>query len=138
MDVPVQAVLFLGIIPALVFLYIALKGYEGHYKDKTIFLTFIIGIVLGVIAAVARLLINPPFLLPTLDISIYPGYTFKSKTAAMISNFHLPKSTLLLMVSAFAGRNLIFKAYRKAIKEQYRFYSFGDAMFLFKEYTQPQ
>ena len=76
MDVPVQAVLFLGIIPALVFLYIALKGYEGHYKDKTIFLTFIIGIVLGVIAAVARLLINPPFLLPTLDISIYPGYTF--------------------------------------------------------------
>jgi S-adenosylmethionine:tRNA ribosyltransferase-isomerase len=42
------------------------------------------------------------------------------------------------MVSAFAGRNTVFKAYKKAIKEQYRFYSFGDAMLLFKEYTQPQ
>ena len=61
MDVPVQAVLFLGIIPALIFLYIALKGYEGYYKDKTIFLTFIAGIVLGVIAAVVRLIIYPPF-----------------------------------------------------------------------------
>jgi S-adenosylmethionine:tRNA ribosyltransferase-isomerase len=72
------------------------------------------------------------------DLFIYPGYTFKSKTEAMITNFHLPKSTLLLMVSAFAGRSTIFKAYKKAIKEQYRFYSFGDAMFLFKEYTHPQ
>jgi len=61
MDVPVQAVLFLGIIPALILLYIGLKGYEGYYKDKTIFLTFIIGIILGVIAAVVRLVIYPPF-----------------------------------------------------------------------------
>jgi len=75
MDVPVQAVLFLGIIPALIFLYIALKGYEGHYKDKTIFLTFIIGIALGVIAAVARLLINPPYLIITPNISIISRYT---------------------------------------------------------------
>jgi len=67
------------------------------------------------------------------DLFIYPGYKFKSKTKAMITNFHLPKSSLLLMVSAFAGRNTIFKAYRKAIKEQYRFYSFGDAMFLYKQ-----
>lgn len=63
MNVLPQASLFLGIIPALILLYIGLKGYEGHYKDKTIFLTFIIGIVLGVIAAVVRLWINPPPLL---------------------------------------------------------------------------
>ena len=49
-----QASLFLGIIPALILLYISLKGYEGHYKDKTIFLTFIIGIVLGFIAEIGR------------------------------------------------------------------------------------
>jgi hypothetical protein len=60
MDVPVQAVLFLGIIPALALLYISLKGYEGYYRDKTIFLTFVIGIIFGVIAAVMRLLIHPP------------------------------------------------------------------------------
>ena len=51
MDVIPQASLFLGIIPALIFLYISLKGYEGHYKEKSIFLTFIIGIVLGFVAA---------------------------------------------------------------------------------------
>lgn len=49
-----QASLFLGIIPALILLYIGLKGYEGHYKDKTIFLTFVIGIILGFISAIAR------------------------------------------------------------------------------------
>lgn len=61
MDAPIQAVLFLGIIPALIFLYYALKGYEGYYKEKTIFLTFVIGIILGIIAAIIRLLIYPPF-----------------------------------------------------------------------------
>ena len=75
MDVPVQAVLFLGIIPALILLFIVLKGYEGHYKDKTIFLTFIIGIIFGVIAAVVRLLINPPYLIITPNILIISGYT---------------------------------------------------------------
>lgn len=75
MDVPVQAVLFLGIIPALILLFIGLKGYEGHYKDKTIFLTFIIGIIFGVIAAVVRLLINPPFLIITPTASIISRYT---------------------------------------------------------------
>lgn len=60
MEPPVQAVLFLGIIPALFFLYIALKGYEGYYKDKTIFITFVIGIISGIIAAVVRILLNPP------------------------------------------------------------------------------
>jgi len=54
MDVPIQAILFLGIIPALILFYIIIKGYEGYYKDKTIFLTFIIGIVLGVVAAALR------------------------------------------------------------------------------------
>jgi len=54
MDVPIQAILFLGIIPALILFYISLKGYEGYYKDKTVFLTFVIGIILGVIAAIVR------------------------------------------------------------------------------------
>ncbi len=64
MEFPIQAVLFLGIIPALVLLFISLKGYEGYYKDKSIFLSFVMGIILGVIVAVVRLLINPqPFLI---------------------------------------------------------------------------
>ncbi len=60
---------------------------------------------------------------------IYPGYSFKVMDA-MITNFHLPKSTLLMLVSAFAGRELVFKAYQEAIAQKYRFYSFGDAMFI--------
>jgi S-adenosylmethionine:tRNA ribosyltransferase-isomerase len=60
---------------------------------------------------------------------IYPGYRFKIMDA-MITNFHLPKSTLLMLVSAFAGRELVFKAYREAIDQRYRFYSFGDAMLI--------
>ncbi|MHB0977635.1 MAG: tRNA preQ1(34) S-adenosylmethionine ribosyltransferase-isomerase QueA [Candidatus Aquicultorales bacterium] len=60
---------------------------------------------------------------------IYPGYDFKL-VDAMITNFHLPRSSLLMMVAAFAGRELMFKAYRQAIEERYRFYSFGDAMLI--------
>ena len=63
------------------------------------------------------------------DLFIYPGYRFKV-IDAMITNFHLPKSTLLMLVSAFAGRENILKAYREAIKKKYRFYSYGDAMFI--------
>ncbi len=63
------------------------------------------------------------------DIFIYPGYKFKN-VGAMITNFHLPKSSLLMLVSAFAGKELIFEAYRKAIEEKYRFFSFGDAMII--------
>jgi S-adenosylmethionine:tRNA ribosyltransferase-isomerase len=63
------------------------------------------------------------------DLFIYPGYRFKV-IDAMITNFHLPKSTLLMLVSAFAGREKILKAYGEAIKERYRFYSYGDAMFI--------
>jgi len=63
------------------------------------------------------------------DIFIYPGYQFKF-VDAIITNFHLPKSTLIMLISAFAGRKLIFKAYQTAIKKKYRFYSFGDSMFI--------
>lgn len=64
------------------------------------------------------------------DIFIYPGYKFKV-VDAMITNFHLPKSTLLMLVSAFAGKENIFLTYSKAIKKRYRFYSYGDAMFIY-------
>jgi S-adenosylmethionine:tRNA ribosyltransferase-isomerase len=62
-------------------------------------------------------------------IFILPGYQFKA-VDAMITNFHLPKSTLLMLVSAFAGREKIMEVYQKAIDEEYRFYSFGDAMLI--------
>ncbi|MCF8008267.1 MAG: tRNA preQ1(34) S-adenosylmethionine ribosyltransferase-isomerase QueA [Halanaerobiales bacterium] len=64
------------------------------------------------------------------DIFIYPGYEFKV-IDGLVTNFHLPKSTLLMMVSALAGKEKIFKAYKKAIKDKYRFYSLGDAMFIY-------
>ena len=63
------------------------------------------------------------------DIFIYPGYTFKGLDA-LITNFHLPESTLVMLVSALAGRENILNAYRQAVEEQYRFFSFGDAMFI--------
>lgn len=63
------------------------------------------------------------------NIFIYPGYKFKN-IDALITNFHLPKSTLLMLVSAFAGTKKIKKAYQEAIKNKYRFYSFGDAMLI--------
>ncbi|MGC8944139.1 MAG: tRNA preQ1(34) S-adenosylmethionine ribosyltransferase-isomerase QueA [Minisyncoccia bacterium] len=63
------------------------------------------------------------------NLFIYPGYNFKF-IDALITNFHLPKSTLLMLVSALAGREFILKAYQEAIKERYRFFSFGDAMFI--------
>lgn len=63
------------------------------------------------------------------DIFIYPGYCFKAMDA-LITNFHLPESTLIMLVSAFAGYEHIMNAYRVAVQERYRFFSFGDAMFL--------
>ena len=63
------------------------------------------------------------------DIFIYPGYQFKV-VDALVTNFHLPKSTLLMLVSAFAGREFIFEAYQEAIAQKYRFYSYGDAMLI--------
>ncbi len=63
------------------------------------------------------------------DLFIYPGFQFRA-VDAMITNFHLPRSTLLALVSAFAGRELILRAYQEAVRERYRFYSFGDAMLI--------
>lgn len=63
------------------------------------------------------------------EIFIYPGYEFKA-IDALITNFHLPESTLLMLVSALAGRESVLKAYETAVKEKYRFFSFGDAMFI--------
>ena len=61
------------------------------------------------------------------DLFIYPGYRFKA-VDALITNFHLPRSTLVMLVSALAGRELLLRAYQVAVEERYRFYSFGDAM----------
>ncbi len=63
------------------------------------------------------------------DIFIYPGYKFKA-VDAIITNFHLPKSTLLMLISAFAGRENVLRAYEEAVSHRYRFFSFGDAMFI--------
>ena len=63
------------------------------------------------------------------DIFIYPGYRFKAMDA-LVTNFHLPESTLVMLVSAFAGREHILSAYEEAVRERYRFFSFGDAMFI--------
>ncbi len=63
------------------------------------------------------------------DIFIYPGYRFKCMDG-LITNFHLPESTLIMLVSAFAGRDNVLNAYAAAVKEQYRFFSFGDAMLI--------
>ena len=63
------------------------------------------------------------------DLFIYPGFQFRV-VGAMLTNFHLPKSTLLMLVSAFAGRELVLNAYRHAVEQRYRFYSYGDCMFV--------
>ena len=63
------------------------------------------------------------------EIFIYPGYTFKAMDA-LITNFHLPESTLVMLVSAFAGREHVLTAYEEAVREKYRFFSFGDAMYI--------
>ena len=63
------------------------------------------------------------------DIFIYPGYTFKS-IDALLTNFHLPESTLLILISAFAGKDEMLRCYAEAVAQQYRFFSYGDAMFI--------
>ena len=63
------------------------------------------------------------------DIFIYPGYQFRA-IDALITNFHLPKSTLIMLVSALAGKEHVLNAYQEAVKEEYRFFSFGDSMFI--------
>lgn len=66
----------------------------------------------------------------TTNIFIYPGYKFKM-VDAIITNFHLPKSTLIMLVSAFIGRNEAIEMYNEAVKQKYRFFSFGDSSFLY-------
>ena len=66
------------------------------------------------------------------NLFIYPGYKWKLKYDGLITNFHMPKSTLLMLVMAFLSRNRVFEAYNEAIKNQYRFYSFGDAMIILR------
>ncbi|MDD5449176.1 MAG: tRNA preQ1(34) S-adenosylmethionine ribosyltransferase-isomerase QueA [Candidatus Omnitrophica bacterium] len=63
------------------------------------------------------------------DLFIYPGYKFKA-VDALLTNFHIPKSTLLMLVSAFAGRDFIMKAYRSAVEKNFRFFSYGDCMLI--------
>jgi len=63
------------------------------------------------------------------NLFIRPGFQFRV-TEALVTNFHLPRSSLLLLVSAFAGRDLVLSAYQEAIREGYRFFSFGDAMLI--------
>lgn len=63
------------------------------------------------------------------DIFIYPPYRFRA-VGALLTNFHLPKSTLVMLVSAFAGKDLIFRAYEEAVRERYRFFSYGDCMLI--------
>ena len=63
------------------------------------------------------------------EIFIYPGYRFKAMDG-LITNFHLPESTLVMLVSAFAGRENVLNAYMEAVRERYRFFSFGDAMYV--------
>ena len=66
------------------------------------------------------------------DLFIYPGYQFKI-IKSMLTNFHLPKSTLIMLVCALADKDLIMKAYEVAVQEKYRFYSYGDAMLILDE-----
>ena len=68
------------------------------------------------------------------ELFIYPGYEFKSGMDALITNFHLPKSTLLMLVTAFGGYERVMSAYKLAVKERFRFFSFGDAMLIFKKF----
>ena len=63
------------------------------------------------------------------EIFIYPGYQFRM-VDSLITNFHLPESTLIMLVSTLAGKEETLKAYEEAVKEKYRFFSFGDAMFI--------
>ena len=63
------------------------------------------------------------------DLFIYPGYAFRA-VGALLTNFHLPQSTLLMLVSAFGGKERVLRAYEHAVRQRYRFYSYGDCMFV--------
>ena len=71
----------------------------------------------------------PPIKDGSTDLFIYPPFEFRV-VDALLTNFHLPRSTLLMLVSAFAGREFLLRAYAEAIRERYRFYSYGDCMLI--------
>ncbi len=103
MGVPIQGLLFVGIIPALIILFFSLKGYDGYYKDKSIFLTFVIGIIFGVIAAVLRLYLSPPPLL-VVYIILFAFFEQLSKTIVLnIGRLHLKKETTIYGLSLGLG-----------------------------------
>lgn len=103
MDQLPQTLLFLGIIPALILLFIGLKGYEGYYKDKTVFLTFLAGIVFGVIAAAVRLVIRPPlFLIVYLVLFAFFEQLFKT-IVLNIGRFQGKKETTIYGLSLGLG-----------------------------------
>ena len=103
MEVPIQAALFLGIIPALFLMFLCLKGYDGYYKDKSIFLTFIAGIILGVIAAVVRLRINAePLVIVFLILYAFFEQLFKT-IILNIRRLQLKKETVIYGLSLGLG-----------------------------------
>ncbi|MCK4365244.1 MAG: protease PrsW [Thermoplasmatales archaeon] len=103
MEVPIQAALFLGIIPALFLMFICLKGYDSYYKDKLIFLTFIAGIILGVIAAVVRLrIIAEPLVIAFLILYAFFEQLFKT-IILNIGRFQLKKETVIYGLSLGLG-----------------------------------
>jgi uncharacterized membrane protein len=97
MEIAIQGLLFLGIIPALILLFIGLKGYDGIYKDKSVFLTFVIGIVFGVVAAIVRFLISP---LPSLVI----GYVNAIVYAVLFAFFEQLFKTIVLNLKRLQGK----------------------------------
>jgi len=103
MEVPIQAALFLGIIPALFLMFFCLKGYDGYYKDKLIFLTFIGGVVLGVLAAVVRLRINvEPLVIAFLIIYAFFEQLFKT-IILNLGRLQLKKETVIYGLSLGLG-----------------------------------
>ena len=103
MEIAIQGLLFLGIIPALILLFIGLKGYDGLYKEKTIFLTFIIGIIFGVVAAVVRLVTRPPVFL-IVYIIIFAFFEQLIKTIVLnIGRLHGKKETVIYGLSLGLG-----------------------------------
>ncbi len=101
-----QASLFLGIIPALILLYISIKGYEGYYKDKTIFITFIIGIVFGVIAAIVRIYSYPLAIIYIIVIAIFEQL-FKT-IVLNLKRLQAKKETTIYGLSLGLGFGAIF------------------------------
>ena len=108
MDVIPQSSLLLGIIPALILLYIGLKGYEGHYKEKNIFLTFVLGIILGFFAAISRLLINAPPLI-VIYVILFPLFEQLFKTIVLnIGRLHEKRETTIYGLSLGLGFGSVF------------------------------